>query len=118
MRSRTKVVGAAAAAAAMVFTLTVPTGVSSAITGMGDCGPGTGYLEVWYRNGDPWVKHLCWANAGRIPFTTHEWIDRIKTGNNNVIYQDRNGAPPIRIGRWQDRSFPNHPPHVEYIAIE
>ncbi|RJQ87713.1 beta/gamma crystallin domain-containing protein [Amycolatopsis panacis] len=117
MRSRTKVVGAAAAAAAMVFTLTVPTGVSFAINGK-PCNTGSDYLEVWYRKGDNITIHECWANAGRVAFEKRDWIHRIKTGNNNVIYQDRNGAPPIRIGRWQDRSFPNRPANVEYIAIE
>ncbi|WP_410659870.1 beta/gamma crystallin domain-containing protein [Amycolatopsis sp. lyj-112] len=104
---------AAAAAAAAVFTLAVPTGTSFAIDRI-PCKDGENFLKIWSHLGGG-TSVDCYANRGRISFGGW-WIDRISTGNNDLVYYDSNGSD-VRINRWTDISFPNRPPKVRVIEI-
>ncbi|WP_414941489.1 beta/gamma crystallin domain-containing protein [Amycolatopsis sp. cmx-11-51] len=104
---------AVAAAAAATFTMLVPTGTSLAIDHI-PCKEGENYLKIWsHLGGGSSVD--CYANRGRINFGGW-WIDRISTGNNDLVYYDSNGSD-VRINRWTDISFPNRPPKVRVIEI-
>ncbi|MFJ4714508.1 beta/gamma crystallin domain-containing protein [Streptomyces sp. NPDC088785] len=109
-----KAIGALAAAVAVAATLTV--GVPSPAFAIDhvQCVGGENFLKIYsHLNGRDSVD--CYANAGRTDFGGW-WVDRIVTGNNDLIYYDANGDS-VRIDRWHDISFPNNPPRVASIQI-
>ncbi|MFB7383280.1 beta/gamma crystallin domain-containing protein [Kitasatospora purpeofusca] len=115
MISRTKKlmsVAAATFAAAAAFTVAVPNN-AFAINHI-ECRGGEDYLKIWSHSGGSQSVD-CYANAGRTDFGNW-WVDRISTGNNDLIYYDANGDS-VRINRWTDITFPNHPPQVKSIEI-
>ncbi|MEU2876233.1 beta/gamma crystallin domain-containing protein [Streptomyces sp. NPDC007070] len=116
MISRSKRVARSAAvalAAATAFTLGMPSGNAFAIDHV-QCVGGENFLKIW--------SHLesrqsvdCYANAGKTDFGGW-WVDRIFTGNNDLIYYDVNGDS-VKIPRWTDITFPNRPPRVAAVQI-
>ncbi|QKW23090.1 oxidoreductase [Kitasatospora sp. NA04385] len=99
-------------AAATALTVAVP-GDAYAINHV-ECKGGENFLKIWsHLNGSQSVD--CYANAGRTDFGSW-WVDRISTGNNDLIYYDVNGDS-VKIERWHDITFPNHPPRVKSIQI-
>ncbi|MFF2624290.1 beta/gamma crystallin domain-containing protein [Kitasatospora griseola] len=116
MFSRTKRVVcslATAFAAAVAFTITVPGGHAFAIDHV-QCVGGENFLKIWsHLDGRQSVD--CYANGGTTDFGSW-WVDRISTGNNDLIYYDVNGDS-VRIDRWTDITFPNNPPQVRAIQI-
>ncbi|MFE9252920.1 beta/gamma crystallin domain-containing protein [Streptomyces sp. NPDC007088] len=105
--------GAVAFAAAAAFTMTVPTGDAFAIDHI-PCRAGENYLKIWsHLNGRTSVD--CYANRGKTNFGGW-WVDKISTGNNDLIYSDANGDS-VKIDRWHEISFPNRPPKVNAIEI-
>ncbi|WP_424216909.1 beta/gamma crystallin domain-containing protein (plasmid) [Streptomyces sp. BI20] len=101
-----------AVAAAAALTMTVP-GNAFAIDHI-ECRGGENYLKIWsHLDGRTSVD--CYANKGRTDFGNW-WVDRISTGNNDLIYYDANGDS-VRVNRWTDISFPNRPPKVKSIEI-
>ncbi|MEV7215190.1 beta/gamma crystallin domain-containing protein [Kitasatospora cineracea] len=116
MFSRTKRAAWSAAlafAAAAAFTVTVPSADAYAIDHV-ECVGGENFLKIWsHLDGRQSVD--CYANAGRTDFGGW-WIDRISTGNNDLIYYDVNGDS-VKIERWHDITFPNQPPRVKSIQI-
>ncbi|MFJ2864209.1 beta/gamma crystallin domain-containing protein [Kitasatospora sp. NPDC087314] len=116
MISKTKKVArtvTAAFAAAAAFALTVPTGTAYAIDHV-ECRGGENFLKIWSHDGGRQSVD-CYANGGRTSFGSW-WVDRIYTGNNDLIYYDENGDS-VKIARWTDISFPNRPPKVKDIEI-
>lgn len=110
-KKTTRRVLAAAAAAAAAFSLLVPTGTSFAIDPI-PCRDGENFLKIWsHLGGSSSVD--CYADRVRIGFGGW-WIDRISTGNNDLIYYDSNGAD-VRINRWTDITSPDRPPKVRVI---
>ncbi|MFD8755954.1 beta/gamma crystallin domain-containing protein [Kitasatospora sp. NPDC059577] len=103
----------AAFAAAAAFTVAVPSGNAFAIDHI-ECRGGENFLKIWSHNGGSQSVD-CYANAGRTSFGDW-WVDRISTGNNDLIYYDANGDS-VKIPRWTDISFPNRPPLVRSIEI-
>lgn len=104
---------AMALAAAASFTVAGPTGTAFAIDHV-ECVGGENFLKLWsHLDGRESVD--CYANAGRTDFGGW-WVDRISTGNNDLIYYDVNGDS-VRINRWTDITFPNRPPRVKSIQI-
>ncbi|WP_316528162.1 beta/gamma crystallin domain-containing protein [Kitasatospora brasiliensis] len=67
--------------------------------------------------GDPFSSALPAppANGGRTSFGSW-WVDRISTGNNDLIYYDVNGDS-VKIPRWTDITDPNRPSQVKDIEI-
>ncbi|MFC0600270.1 beta/gamma crystallin domain-containing protein [Streptomyces palmae] len=104
---------AVALAAAGAFSMLMPAGNAYAIDHV-ECRGGEDFLKIWsHMNGQQSVD--CYANRGRTSFGGW-WVDRISTGNNDLIYYDANGDS-VRINRWTDITFPNHPPKVKDIEI-
>ena len=104
---------ATAFAAAVAFTITVPSGQAFAIDHV-QCVGGESFLKIWsHLDGRDSVD--CYANAGTTDFGGW-WVDRIYTGNNDLIYYDVNGDS-VRIDRGRDISFPNRPAQVRDIQI-
>ncbi|MFD9597330.1 beta/gamma crystallin domain-containing protein [Kitasatospora sp. NPDC086009] len=104
---------AVALATATAFTITLPSGNAYAINHV-ECVGGEDFLKIWsHLDGRQSVD--CYANAGRTSFGNW-WVDRISTGNNDLIYYDANGDS-VRIDRWHDITFPNNPPKVKDIQI-
>ncbi|MEU5864393.1 beta/gamma crystallin domain-containing protein [Nonomuraea sp. NPDC047529] len=104
---------AVALAAAAAFTATIPISPAFAIDHV-ECRGGENFLKIWsHLNGRDSVD--CYANHGRTDFGGW-WVDRISTGNNDLIYYDANGDS-VKIERWHDISFPNRPPKVSSIEI-
>lgn len=99
-------------AAATAFTFGM-SGNASAIDHV-ECRGGADFLKIWSHNGGTQSVD-CYANAGRTGFGNW-WVDRISTGNNDLIYYDANGDS-VRIDRWHDITFPNNPPKVKDIEI-
>ncbi|NEA40670.1 beta/gamma crystallin domain-containing protein [Streptomyces sp. SID11385] len=100
-------------AAATALAATLPTGNAYAIDHI-PCRAGENYLKIWsHLNGKDSVD--CYANKGKISFGNW-WVDRISTGNNDLIYSDANGDS-VRVNRWTDITYPNRPPKVSYIEI-
>ncbi|MFE9422267.1 beta/gamma crystallin domain-containing protein [Kitasatospora sp. NPDC006697] len=103
-----------ALAAAATLTVSVPSTAAYAIDHIPCVGGRDDYLKIWsHLNGTDSVD--CYANAGRTDFGGW-WVDRISTGNNDLIYNDANGDS-VRIDRWHDITFPNRPPKVASIQI-
>lgn len=72
------------------------------------------FLKIWsHFDGRQSVD--CYANGGKADFGGW-WVDRISTGNNDLIYYDANGDS-MKIERWHDITFPNRPPKVVAIQI-
>ncbi|MEU3064285.1 beta/gamma crystallin domain-containing protein [Streptomyces subrutilus] len=116
MMSRTKKAArsvAVAFAAAAAFTMVVP-GNAYAIDHI-PCRGGEDYLKIWSHDGAGRSSVDCYANRGRTSFGGW-WIDKISTGNNDLIYYDVNGDS-VKIERWHEISFPNRPPKVGDIEI-
>lgn len=116
MISRTKKAArsvAVAFAAAAAFTMTVPIGNAFAIDHVA-CRAGENFLKIWSHSGGRQSVD-CYANRGRISFGGW-WVDKISTGNNDLIYYDANGDS-VKIDRWHEISFPNRPPRVSVIEI-
>ncbi|EMD22649.1 beta/gamma crystallin domain-containing protein [Amycolatopsis azurea] len=106
-------IAAMAAAAAAMFSMVVPTGTSFAIDHI-PCRAGENFLKIWsHLDGRDSVD--CYANRGRIGFGGW-WVDKIETGNNDLIYSDANGDS-VRVNRWTIITYPNRPPRVNYIEI-
>ncbi|MEU3566922.1 beta/gamma crystallin domain-containing protein [Kitasatospora sp. NPDC036755] len=103
----------AAFAAAAVLTVAVPSGNAFAIDHV-ECRGGENFLKIWSHS-DGRQSVDCYANAGRTSFGNW-WVDRISTGNNDLIYYDANGDS-VRIPRWTDITYPNRPPLVKDIEI-
>ncbi|MGW5095388.1 beta/gamma crystallin domain-containing protein [Streptomyces nodosus] len=104
---------AMALSAAAAFTVAVPSSTAFAIDHI-QCVGGENYLKIWsHLNGRQSVD--CYANAGKTDFGGW-WVDRISTGNNDLIYYDANGDS-VKIERWHDITFPNRPPKVRAIQI-
>ncbi|MFI2608711.1 beta/gamma crystallin domain-containing protein [Kitasatospora sp. NPDC018619] len=103
----------AALAAAAALTVAVPSGNAFAIDHV-ECRGGENFLKIWSHNGNRQSVD-CYANAGRTSFGNW-WVDRISTGNNDLIYYDANGDS-VRIPRWTDITYPNRPPLVKDIEI-
>lgn len=102
-----------AAVATMGVTMAMPTGNAFAIDHV-ECRGGENFLKVWsHLDGRSSVD--CYANKGRTNFGSW-WVDRISTGNNDLIYYDVNGDS-VRINRWTDITFPSRPPKVKDIEI-
>ncbi|MFF4498516.1 beta/gamma crystallin domain-containing protein [Streptomyces sp. NPDC001546] len=80
-----------------------------------ECRGGEDFLKIWSHSGDGRSSVDCYANKGRTGFGSW-WVDRISTGNNDLIYFDANGDS-VRINRWTDITFPNRPPKVDSIEI-
>ncbi|MGV9270209.1 beta/gamma crystallin domain-containing protein [Kitasatospora sp. NPDC003701] len=110
-----KVVGSMAVAFAAAATLTVAVpGNAFAIDHVACDGNRNDFLKIWsHLDGRDSVD--CYANGGSIGFGGW-WVDRISTGNNDLVYSDANGDS-VRINRWTDIRFPNHPPKVNSIRI-
>ncbi|MBD0694100.1 beta/gamma crystallin domain-containing protein [Streptomyces sp. CBMA123] len=111
-----KVVGsmAVAFAAAATLTVAVPSGSAFAIDHIPCDGSRNDFLKIWsHLDGRDSVD--CYANGGSIGFGGW-WVDRISTGNNDLVYSDDNGDS-VRVNRWTDISYPNHPPKVNSIRI-
>ena len=104
---------AAAFAVAAALTLGVPGGNAYAIDHV-QCVGGENFLKIWSHSGGR-ESVDCYANAGRTDFGNW-WVDRISTGNNDLIYYDANGDS-VKIERWHDITFPNRPPKVSAIQI-
>ncbi|MGC5343523.1 beta/gamma crystallin domain-containing protein [Streptomyces sp. DT24] len=104
---------AMALVAAAGFTVSVPSGTAFAIDHV-QCVGGENFLKIWsHLNGRESVD--CYANGGKTDFGGW-WVDRISTGNNDLIYYDANGDS-VKIARWHDITFPNRPPKVVAIQI-
>ncbi|MEV0323100.1 beta/gamma crystallin domain-containing protein [Streptomyces sp. NPDC050658] len=108
--TRSVVVALAATAA---VTMAMPTGNAFAIDHV-ECRGGESFLKIWSHSGGR-TSVDCYANKGRTSFGNW-WVDRISTGNNDLIYFDENGDS-VRINRWTDITFPNRPPRVKDIEI-
>ncbi|MGK5639093.1 beta/gamma crystallin domain-containing protein [Streptomyces sp. URMC 126] len=104
---------AAAFAAAAALTVVVPAGNAYAIDHI-PCRGGEPFLKIWSHSGGRQSVD-CYANRGRTDFGEW-WVDRIYTGNNDLIYYDANGDS-VKIERWHDITFPNRPPKVKSIEI-
>ncbi|KIF74937.1 oxidoreductase [Streptomyces sp. 150FB] len=104
---------AVAFAAAATFTMIVPTSSAYAIDHV-ECRGGENFLKIWSHNGGKQSVD-CYANRGRTNFGGW-WVDKISTGNNDLIYFDANGDS-VKIARWHEISFPNRPPKVNAIEI-
>ena len=104
---------AVAFAAAATLTLGVPSGDAFAIDHV-ECVGGENFLKIWSHSGGR-ESVDCYANGGRTDFGGW-WVDRISTGNNDLIYYDANGDS-VKIERWHDITFPNRPPKVAAIQI-
>ncbi|MFE9369848.1 beta/gamma crystallin domain-containing protein [Streptomyces sp. NPDC006711] len=102
-----------ALAAAAAFTMVMPTGNAFAIDHV-ECRGGENFLKIWSHSGGRQSVD-CYANRGRTNFGGW-WVDKISTGNNDLIYYDANGDS-VRIDRWHDITFPNRPPKVNSIEI-
>lgn len=102
-----------ALATASAFTMTMPTGNAFAIDHV-ECRGGEDFLKIWSHSGGR-ESVDCYANRGRTSFGGW-WVDKISTGNNDLIYYDANGDS-VRINRWTERNFPNRPPKVKDIEI-
>lgn len=103
----------AAFAAAGALTVAVPTGNAFAIDHV-ECRGGENFLKIWSHNGGRQSVD-CYANRGRTDFGGW-WVDKISTGNNDLIYYDVNGDS-VKIERWHEITFPNRPPKVKAIEI-
>lgn len=117
MLSKTKRVARSATvaiAAAAAFTVVMPTGNAFAIDHV-ECRGGENFLKIWSHSGDGRSSVDCYANKGRTGFGNW-WVDRISTGNNDLVYYDANGDS-VRINRWTDITFPHRPPKVKDIEI-
>lgn len=104
--------GVAIAATAAV-TMVMPTSNAVAIDHI-ECRGGEDFLKIWsHLDGASHVDY--YANKGRTGFGSW-WVDRISTGNNDLIYYDVNGDS-VRIDRLTDITFPNNPPRVKDIEV-
>ncbi|MYV99316.1 beta/gamma crystallin domain-containing protein [Streptomyces sp. SID3343] len=100
-------------AAAAMLALGLPSGNAYAIDHV-QCVGGENFLKIWsHLDGRESVD--CYANGGKTDFGGW-WVDRISTGNNDLIYYDVNGDS-VKIERWHDITFPNRPPRVAAIQI-
>ncbi|MEU0516807.1 beta/gamma crystallin domain-containing protein [Streptosporangium sp. NPDC006007] len=104
---------AVALAATAAFTIAIPAGPAFAINHV-RCVGGENFLKIWSHLGGRYSVD-CYANGGKTGFGGW-WVDRISTGNNDLIYYDANGDS-VRINRWNDITFPNRPPKVIAIQI-
>ncbi|MEV5986118.1 beta/gamma crystallin domain-containing protein [Streptomyces sp. NPDC052051] len=104
---------AVAFAAAVTITMVMPTGNAFAIDHI-PCRAGENYLKIWSHSGGR-DSVDCYANRGRTSFGNW-WVDKISTGNNDLIYYDANGDS-VKIERWHEITFPNRPPKVKDIEI-
>jgi hypothetical protein len=112
---------ALAGAAAAALTVLGPVSSASAMSNV-PCTPDQGYLKIWDHpsgfHAGTYVE--CYAVAGTVNwFREHgqtTWVDRIQTGNNDVVINDCNGAQD-RFDRWTDTLFPNRPIDACSITI-
>ncbi|MFJ2738140.1 beta/gamma crystallin domain-containing protein [Streptomyces sp. NPDC087440] len=102
-----------AIAAAATLTLAMPTSNAFAIDKV-ECRGGENFLKIWSHSGGR-DSVDCYANRGRTDFGGW-WVDKISTGNNDLIYYDVNGDS-VRINRWTEITYPNRPPKVKSIEI-
>ncbi|MEU0283271.1 beta/gamma crystallin domain-containing protein [Streptomyces sp. NPDC006195] len=109
-----RVVRALAVSLAAVTALTVSMSGNAYAIDHVECRGGENFLKIWSHNGGRQSVD-CYANRGRTSFGGW-WVDKISTGNNDLIYYDANGDS-VRINRWTEISFPNRPPKVNSIEI-
>ncbi|WP_051731821.1 beta/gamma crystallin domain-containing protein [Kitasatospora phosalacinea] len=55
------------------------------------------------------------ADAGRADFGGR-WIDRISTGNDDLVHYDVDGGP-VEIERRHDTAFPDQPPRAKSVQV-
>ncbi|MCO5999247.1 beta/gamma crystallin domain-containing protein [Actinoallomurus rhizosphaericola] len=114
-RKPIKRAGIIAGAAALFMSLI--SGPAFAINGV-DC-VSSDFLQIWYHDGEHTYTSLCFANAGTIfPWghNTIRWIDKVSTGNNDVIIHDDNGTE-VYISRWNIVTYPNRPMATNHLTI-
>ncbi|WP_406134594.1 beta/gamma crystallin domain-containing protein [Streptomyces sp. NBC_01089] len=104
---------AVALAVAAAFTVTMPASNAFAIDKVA-CRGGENFLKIWSHSGGT-QRVDCYANRGKTSFGGW-WVDKISTGNNDLIYYDNNGDS-VKVDRWHEISFPNRPPKVNAIEI-
>ncbi|MFJ1581185.1 beta/gamma crystallin domain-containing protein [Streptomyces sp. NPDC088147] len=109
-----RVARALAVSLAAVTALTVSTSGNAYAIDHVECRGGENFLKIWSHSGGRQSVD-CYANRGRTSFGGW-WVDKISTGNNDLIYYDANGDS-VRINRWTEISFPNRPPKVNSIEI-
>ncbi|MGW0859091.1 beta/gamma crystallin domain-containing protein [Streptomyces sp. NPDC002690] len=102
-----------ACAATAMFAVVMP-GNAYAIDHI-PCRAGENFLKIWSHDSFGNTSVDCYANRGRTSFGGW-WIDKISTGNNDLIYSDANGDS-VKIERWHEITFPNRPPKVDAIEI-
>ncbi|MFE2276768.1 beta/gamma crystallin domain-containing protein [Streptomyces sp. NPDC059454] len=109
-------------AAAAVMAVVMPAGTAHAIDKV-NCGP-SDYLRADVHGQDyigSFNLSFCFANKGTYNFAasgpgTAVWVDKISTGNNRVKYHDVNGTT-VTYPKHYIITFPNRPPHVDWIEI-
>lgn len=114
-----KRIGIIAGAAALLMSLTPGQAFASSninIPSNVPCGP-SDYLQIWFHD-DSGSHDQCWANAGVFyPWTGKTiWLDKISTGNNDVVIHDDNGTD-VYISRWNIVTYPNRPIATTHLTI-
>lgn len=94
------------AGAAALFLSLIP-GQAFAIDRV-NCGP-SDYFQIWWHF-ETESGTMCFANSGTIyPRGNNTiWIDKVSTGNNDVIIHDQNGTD-VYISRRNIVTYPNRP---------
>ncbi|MCO5999989.1 beta/gamma crystallin domain-containing protein [Actinoallomurus rhizosphaericola] len=79
----------------------------------------TDYLQLWYHDGSGYSDTMCFANAGTIyPWQGQaRWIDKVSTGNNDVVIHDDNGTD-VYISRNNIVTYPNRPMSTRHVTIQ
>ncbi|WP_030911271.1 beta/gamma crystallin domain-containing protein [Streptomyces sp. NRRL F-5126] len=109
-----RVARALAVSLATAAALTICTSGNAYAINHVECRGGEHFLKIWSHSGGRQSVD-CYANAGRTDFGNW-WVDKISTGNNDLIYYDANGDS-VKIKRWTVMTFPNRPPKVKSIEI-
>lgn len=77
------------------------------------CKGGESFLKIYSHGGGDQVH--CYANKGKMDIGDR-WVDKIETGNNDLVYYDANGDS-VKIARNHVMTFPHHPPKISAIEI-
>ncbi|MEV5754908.1 beta/gamma crystallin domain-containing protein [Actinoallomurus sp. NPDC052308] len=75
------------------------------------------YLQIWFHDGSGSAT-ACYANAGLTYIWGNNtvWIDKVSTGNNNVVIHDDNGTD-VYISRNNIVTYPNRPVATTHLNI-